>query len=260
MRKIEKDLTDIPKSLVVAKNTTHERRKELIAKGEYIDIPRFKSRYKTRDIKDKLNSLYHHKCAYCEDHAEQTHVDHYRPKKDYYWLAYSWDNLICSCPTCNQFKTNDFAIKGKRATPPKTTDDLSDINIWSSQKYDRQERPKLLNPERDNLNDVFIFDIEGHIRGNHNPRADYTIETCHLDRRDLVDGRRKIVDDFRDAIKADFLYASTEAEYKCSIEVLTRDFQRKAENKTNTFYAYRNAALDWLNDIVKEAVEVSKDK
>lgn len=258
MRRIEKYLLDIPGTLVVAdKKTTHNRRKELIAKGAYIDEPKYNSRYKTSDIKDKLNSIYHHKCAYCEDHAEQTHVDHYRPKKDYYWLAYSWDNLICSCPTCNQFKTNDFAIKGKKATPPKITDDLSDINIWSSQKYDRQEKPMLLNPERDNLNDVFLFDMEGHIRSNNNSRADYTIEICHLDRKELVDERRKIVDDFRKAIVAEMSCLSTEDEFICAVEVLTRDFLRNSEDITNTFTAYRKAAVEWLGDIINE-IKVEK--
>lgn len=260
MRKIEKDLTDIPQSLVVAdKKKTHDRRKELIDKGEYIDEQRYNSRYKTRDIKYKLNRLYHHKCAYCENHAEQTHVDHYRPKKEYYWLAYSWDNLFCSCPTCNQFKNNNFEINGKKVTPPKATDDLSDINIWSSQKYDRQERPKLLNPERDNLNDVFFFDMEGHIRGYKNTKADYTIATCHLDREDLVDSRRKIVDDFRKAVEAELLNASTVDKQSEAIEVLIRDFIRKAKDITNTFIAYRNAAIEWLDDIVKEVALVSMD-
>lgn len=256
MRKIEKDLTDIPKSLVVAeKHLTHKRRKELIAKGAYIDDAKYNSRYKTSDVKEKLNSLYHHKCAFCEDHAEQTHVDHYRPKTDYYWLAYSWDNLICSCPTCNQFKTNDFAIKGKKAVPPKTTDDLSNVNILSSQEYDREEKPMLLNPERDVLNDAFLFDMEGHIKGNNNPRADYTIETCHLDRKDLVDARRKLIDDYRKTIKAELFNASTSDEQRKAIEVLTRDFQRKASDITNTFYAYRNAALGWLDNIVKSVIK-----
>lgn len=259
MRKIEKDLTDIPESLVVDKTrTTHKHRKELIVKGRYIDNSTYNSCYKTSDVKDKLNSLYHHKCAYCENHAEQTHVDHYRPKKKYYWLAYSWDNLICSCPTCNQFKTNDFAIKGKKVYPPKATDDLSEINIWSSQKYDRQEKPMLLNPERDNLNDVFLFDKEGHIRGNNNSRADYTIATCHLDREELVDLRRKIVEDYRKAIEAELLNASTVEQQKSAIEVLTRDFYRKAIDTTNTFYAYRNAALGWLDDIVKGLLKTSE--
>lgn len=261
MRKIDKDLTDIPKSLVVTeKNKTHIRRKELIAKGAYVDESKYNSRYKTSDIKDKLNSLYHHKCAYCEDHAEQTHVDHYRPKADYYWLAYSWDNLICSCPTCNQFKKNTFEIKGEKATPPKVTEDLGDINIWSSQKYDQQEKPMLLNPERDNLNDVFHFDMDGHIWGNNNSRADYTIATCRLDRKELVDARRKIVSDFRDAIEAELQNASTVEQQRYAVEVLARDFHRKAIDTTNTFYAYRNAALGWLDNIVKEVVQASKNE
>lgn len=258
MRRIEKDLTDIPESLVVDNTkTTHKHRKNLIVNGRYIDNSTYNSWYKTNDIKEKLNSLYHHKCAYCEDHAEQTHVDHYRPKKKYYWLAYSWDNLICSCPTCNQYKTNDFAIKGKKVSPPRVTDDLSDINIWSSQKYDRQEKPMLLNPERDNLNDVFLFDMEGHIRSNNNSRADYTIETCHLDRKELVDERRKIVDNFRKAIVAEMSCLSTEDEFICVVEVLTRDFLRNSEDITNTFTAYRKAAVEWLGDIINE-IKVEK--
>lgn len=257
MRKIEKELTDIPKSLdpdTDEGKLTHKRRKELIAKGEYIDNQKYNSRYKTHDIKDKLNNLYHYKCAYCEDHAEQTHVDHYRPKKDYYWLAYSWDNLISSCPKCNQFKTDDFALEGKKAVPPKKSDDLSNINILSSQEYDREEKPMLLNPERDRLDDVFLFDVEGHIKGNNNSRADYTISTCHLDRKELVDGRRKLIDDYRNAIEAELINASTIAEQKTAIEVLTRDFQRKAKDVTNTFIAYRNAALEWLDEIVKSVI------
>lgn len=253
MRKIEKDLTDIPESLLVDNTkTTHKHRKNLIANGRYIDNSTYNSGYKKHDIKEKLNSLYHHKCAYCEDHAEQTHVDHYRPKKDYYWLAYSWDNLICSCPTCNQFKTNDFAIKGEKATPPKTTDDLSDINIWSSQNYDRQETPMLLNPERDNLNDVFVFDMEGHIKGNNNPRADYTIKTCHLDRTFLVDSRRKIVDDFRNKVRAEFLKAETKEIKELKLSFLVEDFLNSTMDDYQTFTAFRKAAIDWLDDIIKD--------
>ena len=256
MRKIEKDLTDVPESLVVDdKQSTHKRRKQLIAKGEYIDNNDYNFRYKLPDIKEKLNSLYYHKCAYCEDHAEQTHVDHYRPKKEYYWLAYSWDNLMCSCPTCNQFKKNDFRIKGIKAVAPKTTDDLSGINVWSSQKYDRQEKPLLLNPERDTIEDVFSFDKEGHIRGI-GERATYTIDTCHLDRKELVDARRKIVCDFQDAVATEIVNASTVEEQRCAIEVLTRNFKREAEDITNTFVAYRNAAMEWLGEIVKESLHV----
>lgn len=76
----------------------------------------------------------------------------------------------------------------------------------------------------------------------------------------MQDGRRKIVDEYRKAIESELLNASTADEQRCAIEVLTRDFHRKAEDKTNTFYTYRNAALEWLDDIVKEVVQVSRNK
>lgn len=253
MRKIEKDLADIPQSLVVAEGQlTHTRRKELIKEGAYIDSEAYNSRYKLSDIKDKLDNLYHHKCAYCENKVEQGHVEHYRPKNHYPWLAYSWDNLIYGCPTCNQFKGTHFDIVGKRVTPPTITDDLSEINTWSSQRYDRLEKPMFLNPERDDLKDVFLFDMQGHIKGNNNPRADYTIEKCHLDRDFLVDERRKIINDFRNLLNAEYLKQDSKDAQKEMLSVLVGSFVERAKDETNTFTAYRKVAVAWIDDIVKD--------
>ena len=253
MRKIEKDLNDIPQTLVVSDGElTHERRKELIAKGAYIDEKIYNDRYKTDDIKDRLKGLYHHKCAYCEYKVEQGHVEHYRPKNLYYWLAYSWDNLMYSCPTCNQFKGTTFDIKGKKILPPKVSDDLSEINTLSSKRYDQQEKPMLLNPERDDLKDVFIFDMQGHIKGNNNSRADYTIEKCHLDRVFLVDERRKIINDFRNLLNAEYLKPDSKDAQKEMLSVLVGSFVESAKDETNTFTAYRKAAVAWIDDIVKD--------
>lgn len=252
MRKISKDLTDVPSSLLVDDVlTTHKRRKELIAKGSYIDEPEFNSRYKYNDVLIKLKSLYCNKCAYCEAKVEQGHVEHYRPKFSYYWLAYSWDNLLYCCPTCNQFKGSHFGISGTMPDPPKPTDDLSDINVWSSQIYDGQEKPKLLNPERDELDGVFIFDIQGHIQDNNNIRADYTIKTCHLDRDFLVDERRKIVDDFRNELSAELLNTKSKEDQKTIISSFVNVFIVRSKDEKNTFTAYRKNAVAWLDDIVK---------
>lgn len=253
MRKINKDLTDIPESLEVNdQKPTHRRRKELIKKGAYVDEIVYNNRYKTSDIKNKLNNLYHHKCAYCEYKVEQGHIEHYRPKNLYYWLAYSWDNLMYSCPTCNQFKGTTFDIKGKKVLPPKVSDDLSEINTMSSNGYDQQEMPMLLNPERDDLKDVFIFDMQGHIKGNSNPRADYTIEKCHLDRDFLVDERRKIINDFRNLLNAEYLKQNSKDAQKEMLSVLVGSFVESAKDETNTFTAYRKAAVSWIDDIVKD--------
>lgn len=252
MRKIIKDLTDIPESLVVDDgNITHQRRKELINSGEYVKEDKFDSRYKTPDIKEKLEGLYHFKCAYCEFKVEQGQVEHYRPKTKYYWLAYSWDNLLYGCPTCNQFKKTDFEITGQEVEPPKITDDLSDINIWSSQRYDGQEKPKLLNPERDELNGRFLFDIQGNVKGNNDSRADYTIETCRLNRDFLIDERRRIIDVFRDEIRAELLFSKDKEDSKAIVASLVRAFERRSTDETSPFTAFRQAAVAWLDEIIK---------
>lgn len=256
MRRINKDLADIPATLVVSEDQlTHQRRKELIRQGKYIDEQKYNSRYKTDDIKEKLDALYHHKCAFCEIRVEQGHVEHYRPKQQYYWLAYSWDNLIYGCPTCNQFKGTNFEIKGKMAAPPSEADDLSDINTCSSQKNDQQEKPMLLNPERDNLNGAFLFDMGGHIKDNNNDRADYTIRNCNLNREYLVDSRRKIINDFRNKVISEFLNAETKEVKAKILSFLVEDFINSTNDETQTFTAFRKAAIDWLDDIVKDVVK-----
>lgn len=70
----------------------------------------------------------HHKCAWCEAAflRKHAHLDHYRPKDIYWWLAWSWDNLLQTCSTCNTVKRQTFDLRdptGRLAvgeTPPET--------------------------------------------------------------------------------------------------------------------------------------------
>jgi hypothetical protein len=62
-----------------------------------------------------------YKCCYCERKILRSYndVEHYRPKGSadrrpgctlthgYWWLAYSWDNLLFACPHCNRTAKND---------------------------------------------------------------------------------------------------------------------------------------------------------
>ena len=129
---------------------------------------------------------------------------------------------------------------------------MTDINTWSSQRYDQLEKPKFLNPERDDLKDVFLFDMQGHIKGNNNPRADYTIKKCHLDRDFLVDERRKIINDFRNLVNAEYLKSNTIVAQKERLSVLVESFVDSAMDETNTFTAYRKAAVAWIDDIIND--------
>jgi uncharacterized protein (TIGR02646 family) len=88
----------------------------------------FKSDYYGHDdVKQALEAMQHGKCAFCESklkHISYGDVEHFRPKAGwkqdegdpltrpgYYWLAYTWENLLLSCQICNQReKRNLFPV------------------------------------------------------------------------------------------------------------------------------------------------------
>ncbi len=55
-------------------------------------------------VKQQLFEMQSFKCCYCEKTEEQAkyrHVEHYRPKFAYWWLTWTWENLLFSCVDCN---------------------------------------------------------------------------------------------------------------------------------------------------------------
>lgn len=83
----------------------------------------------------------HHKCCYCEQKIKKgrNDVEHYRPKAradrapgcpddhGYWWLAFTWENLLFSCPACNEsakrclfpLMRGDTALAAEEAPPGK---------------------------------------------------------------------------------------------------------------------------------------------
>lgn len=72
-------------------------------------------------VKPELWARQHHKCCYCEHICQFGFhdVEHYRPKAraergpgfsthGYWWLAWTWSNLMFSCPACNRSGKNDL--------------------------------------------------------------------------------------------------------------------------------------------------------
>jgi uncharacterized protein (TIGR02646 family) len=117
--------------------------------------------------KKQLIKEVHGKCAYCEAPASMVafgDVEHYRPKSIYWWLTYSYDNLLLSCELCNEkFKKTKFPVKNKRMAGPKirrnTTDavigpmsgnvgpdPLRQEEVRDFARLHVEERPYLLNP------------------------------------------------------------------------------------------------------------------
>ncbi|MDR3009460.1 MAG: HNH endonuclease [Sphingobacterium sp.] len=265
MIKINKDLSAIPNSLrpptldyfpvpsrpSTACRTTHLRRQEIIENNGYINREIYNSRYKYSDVKNALRDLYYNKCGFCEQRIEISHVEHFRPKSDYYWLAYSWDNLILSCASCNSNKGDRFAIEGiqhRFVFDPDST--YSSIHVSSAQ-LDQVERPMLLNPEVDNLTSEFIFDENGGVRSNH-PRVSHSISECKLSRHDLKYQRKKLIDDFKSDIEAALLLDNKD-EQILEISAFVKQFLRRANSSDESFIAFRKYAINnhWLSNIIK---------
>lgn len=267
MIKVRKDINDIPKSLIPAfpdnfpngrvprpSRTTHTRRTELIDNAAYIDETNYNNRYKLNDIREKLKYIYNGKCAFCEQKVEQLHVEHFRPKKIYYWLAYSWDNLILACPTCNEHKGVNFDINGTICSFENNEQNLRNINNLSAE-YDLSEQPKMVNPENVDPSYNLIFSKDGKV-DSLEPNLKYTITTCKLDRKHLNDERRKILDTFKNEIQAELVNSKNEEEQGLAIAVLVRQFVRGSKELSNEYIAFKRYSItsNWLSEMIQELI------
>lgn len=157
------------------------------------------------------------KCAFCEryrDLSRECQLDHFRPRTaastfastpnysaerptirregvGYWWLAYTWSNLVLVCPGCNGAKGSLFPVEKRCAMDEgASTDD---------------EQPMLLDPHDETLGNAvhFRWTVSGMIepvtRGS---RAEWTIVICDLNRDGLTHDRAKHFDAARVAFEA----------------------------------------------------------
>jgi hypothetical protein len=143
--------------------------------------------YGRPEIKEVLFKGQHGKCAYCEwrePQAKYRDVDHYRPKSTYWWLAWTWENLLFSRIDCNRdHKKAQFPLRDEawrlvaEAAPPG------------------DEEPLLLDPYDSALNvraelQFRPLKVQGTERWQpfgRTERGEQTIEICGLRRPGLVE-------------------------------------------------------------------------
>lgn len=176
---------------------------------------------KYRDFAGSLRAAQKYKCCYCEVHVSQSFndVEHYRPKAradrkpgsaathGYWWLAWSWENLLFACPACNRSGKNDrFPLA------------QGSVALVAEEDPPGREIPLLIDPVAENGIDSIQFrpGIEDENQWMPSPREENergktTIEVLELDRDDLLDFYREhvagrlmpIVKDLRQALETD---------------------------------------------------------
>lgn len=180
MIKVEKDCDNIP-TILKSKNR-EEAFKQNKKANKFIDT---KNLYKVKSIQKKLFLIYHAKCAYCEDTLLNApkHIEHYRPKDTYYWLAYSWDNLLLCCTSCNSTKGKSFKTQTQKVI--YNGEKFEDIHNLRD-TYDKIENPFIINPEKDDVLKYIFFNDKAEIFSD-DERVKYTIDTASkLNRNELV--------------------------------------------------------------------------
>ncbi len=141
-----------------------------------------------------LHSMQHGKCCYCECLVDRGTIDHYRPKgsvaqssgtrvstRGYYWLAYTWENLLLACEACNmRFKRDFFPLEvpERRVLHHKDAARLA------------QEAPLLLDPTLDEPEVHISFRAYTPVARTRRGRA--TIELLRLDSSFLDNQREQI--------------------------------------------------------------------
>ena len=141
----------------------------------------FNADYGKREYRAELKKCHGNKCCFCEKPVAIAEIEHFRPKggwqaasgeplirPGYYWLAYSWSNMLLSCRDCNSraHKGNVFPISQDtiRSIAPSNCKSESKILINPTEEDPsrhisfREDRPHAIDP-RGQAN-IDIFDLK----------------------------------------------------------------------------------------------------
>lgn len=155
--------------------------REAVLQGKKIDFKEYDL------VKKDLAAMQHNKCCYCEKREEQAKyrdVEHYRPKSLYWWLAWTWENLLFACIDCNREQKRDqFPLE------PGCT------RLTLEQAPPAAERPLVLDPSDPGVEPTkeIVF-LRERIQGKErwvprgvSDRGRATIDVCGLARPNLLD-------------------------------------------------------------------------
>lgn len=148
-----------------------------------------------KELKDILQAMFHHKCAYCESAHGTRHIEHHWPKSSHPHNAYKgtpvrmfvWDNLLLACGTCNGFECKASHMEWYNGNKPKLINPCQDDPICYLD-INLMEGPQ--------VRWGFILPRAGLCQDD-SDRAEYTIRRLKLNQRDdLREARAQMIKDF----------------------------------------------------------------
>lgn len=160
-----------------------------------------------------LYTAQHRKCCYCERAVEEAHqdVEHFRPKSVYWWLAWTWNNLLFVCKTCNEHKGDSFPLGATRVLQ-RHSPGLGGESRYLIDPSDPADPDPLDHIEFRVVAGQWIpFPRAGSRRGA------VLIQTCRLDRPSLLDGYRHSARQLEDAlVRVEAAFKSRNAQHIAS--------------------------------------------
>lgn len=157
--------------------------------------PRFTG-YGDDGVKDLLFEGQHRKCAYCEKREEQAkyrEAEHYRPKSRYWWLTWTWENLLFACIDCNrEYKRDQFPLADESA------------RLQPESGPPQNEQPHIIDPYDPAIDPRAEIEfrrerVQGKERWRPHGRTERgqaTVRLCGLDRPGLIELYNRHVRDF----------------------------------------------------------------
>lgn len=168
-------------------------------------------------VRPQLVAAQNKKCGYCEDYLRErmVEIDHVRPKKssEYWWLAFSIENLVATCRSCNNAKSDRWELQpGTAKLAPRQTP-------WTV-----AETAMLVDPTSEDPDPHIGFIYAGQMWriAALTDRGRWTIENLELDRDsftyesneliiDVIDPLAREVDAAKEALDRDRLTSGVDA-------------------------------------------------
>jgi uncharacterized protein (TIGR02646 family) len=216
-------------------------------------------------LKPELSKLSHGKCWYCESRQSRSDnaVDHFRPKSEYPWYAFSYENYRFSCSFCNSLHRN--LITGK-SQGKGTLFPLFETNRQAGKETEiGLEQPILLDPCNATDPGLLDFLADGTpcprfaADANFARRVRESIRIYNLDHPELVEQRRLLALKIEGWIKAaNVLYPNLlrgDQSARQVFEVLVGDIGRSIDDRAElSVFARRivasHRAKPWVEPIL----------